>query len=456
MRELRTSGSVGGLVGQPPGLPGQRNKTMFIDEHNLHLLKSTEAVDEINSKFYGRFQYPQPPIAFDAPSDPSFETIMLNQSIGSWDHSVIPERPNIWVAGCGTNQAVYTGLRYPKANIVASDLSPTSIATSRNTAQKVGVKNVEFRQQSINQVTHWEEFDYLICTGVIHHNADPSEPLTRLASALKPTGILELMVYNRYHRQETTAFQKAIRLLADGADFESELRIAGNIAEGVKLDNFMARFLKSLGGISETQLADALLQPVEYSFTIESLESLLADCGLELVAPCISQFDKDNNALSWNLEFDNSEVAAIYLSRPDVQRWKISNYLMMEKSPMLWFYCQRRDSGRRRVPEERLCEQFLELRFSPSNAKRIIYFKSDDGCYERSARLPAYPGIHPDLLCRRIVEESALQPEKSIKDILQQIGLDNDFSIINKLRLCLTTNAFPYLQSKSEPAKLGR
>jgi 2-polyprenyl-3-methyl-5-hydroxy-6-metoxy-1,4-benzoquinol methylase len=421
---------------------------MFIDDHNLHLLKSIEDVDEVNSKFYGRFQYPQPPIAFDAPSDPSFETIMLNQSIGSWDHSIIPDRPNIWVAGCGTNQAVYTGLRYPKANVVASDLSPTSIATSRSTAKKLGVKNIEFRQESINQVTYHEEFDYLICTGVIHHNADPSASLIRLASALKPAGILELMVYNRYHRRETTAFQKAIRLLADGADFESELRIARKIAEGVKLDNFMVRFLTSLGEISESHLADRLLQPIEYSFTIESLESLLADCGLELVAPCINQFDKDNNTFNWNLEFDDPEVAAIYHSKSDSHRWKISNHLMMEKSPMLWFYCQRQDSGRRRVSEEKLCERFLELRFTQSKAKRIMYYKLDDGSYERSARLPAYPGSHPDPVCRKIVEEIASQPEQSIKDVLRKIGLDINFSITNKLRLCLTTNAYPYLQSR--------
>jgi hypothetical protein len=185
----------------------------------------------------------------------------------------------------------------------------------------------------------------------------------------------------------------------------------------------MARFLKSLGEISESHLADRLLQPIEYSFTIESLESLLADCRLELVAPCINQFDKVNNTFNWNLEFDDPELAAIYFSKSDSRRWKISNYLMTEKSPMLWFYCQRQDSGRRRVSEEELCERFLELRFSHSKAKRVIYCKLDDGCYERRAKLPAYPGVHPDPVCRKIVEEIASQPEQAIKDVLRKIGL---------------------------------
>jgi len=47
---------------------------------------------------------------------------------------------------------------------------------------------------------------------------------------LKKGGILELMVYNRYHRIITTAVQKAIRLFGGDAagqgDFEQEFAIA--------------------------------------------------------------------------------------------------------------------------------------------------------------------------------------------------------------------------------------
>src|SRR6185503_12679728 len=126
---------------------------------------------------------------------------------------VVPRSPKIWIAGCGTNQAVITALRFPAATIVASDLSVTSLQTSAGTAKQLGIANVEFRNESINKASYREEFDYVICTGVIHHNAEPKTSLDRLVEALKPAGVLELMVYNRYHRITTTAFQKAIRIL---------------------------------------------------------------------------------------------------------------------------------------------------------------------------------------------------------------------------------------------------
>src|SRR5581483_3307119 len=179
------------------------------DEENLGFAQSSESVDAINAKFYGRFQFPWPPLTFSKPTEPDFEAIMLNQSIGSWDHSVVPTEAKIWVAGCGTNQAIFTALRFPKAQILGTDLSVTSLETAARNARNLGIANLELKEESINQSNYVAAFDYIICTGVIHHNADPAEPLRKLAGALRQGGVLELMVYNRYHRIITTAFQKA-------------------------------------------------------------------------------------------------------------------------------------------------------------------------------------------------------------------------------------------------------
>ncbi len=419
---------------------------MKIDDHNIRLAQDTESVDSINAKFYGRFQFPHAPASFYAPDDPSFETIMLNQSIGSWNQSVLPRKPKIWVAGCGTNQSVYTALRFPDATIVASDLSGPSLARSAKTARQLNVSRIEFRQESINNADFRDEFDYVICTGVIHHNADPQIPLSRLSAALKPTGILELMVYNHYHRIMTTAFQKAIRTLLAGADFESEMLMARKVIDAIKVDNLMTQFLKLEKQRSEAEFADSLLQPVEYSFTVESLESLSANCGLEMVAPCINQFDKALGTFFWNLEFDDQDVRTLYDSLPDIDRWIVSNHLMMEKSPMLWFYFQRMDSGRRSPTEMELYRQFLELKFARTNTKKKHYVKTGDGSYVSSARTLDYPGTHPDALCNKIIESVASNPNLTMRSILEQAGVKCSFANVNKLRLCLTTSAFPFLR----------
>jgi len=420
------------------------------DEDNIGFARSIESTDSLNANFYGRFQFPWAPSAFDAATDPEFETVMLNQSLGSWDHSLVPASPRIWVAGCGTNQAIFTALRFPNATILGTDLSTTSLDTSADSARQLGLSNVEFRRESINHFEVDNEFDYIICTGVIHHNADPQVPLGQLSRALKPGGILELMVYNRYHRIETTAFQKAVRILAGTsteANFEGELEVAREIIAGFNLPNRMGQFLESYKDCPEAKLADSLLQPVEYSFTLPSLESLIASCNLELLAPCINQFDVASRSYLWNLEFDDDRLQTLYDALPDTERWTVSNYLMLEKSPMLWFYLQRADSNRARNSEKQLCEEFLEQRFRKSSTKKKVFIRSAAGNYVLNDRLRPYPGLHIDNLCSRIIAAIDNQAPARMRDVLEQLEVENRFTLINKLRLLLTTNAFPFLVS---------
>ena len=119
------------------------------DNDNLVLADSITSVDELNAVFYGRFPYPWQSFKFDYLGDPDFETAMLNQDIGAWKHDRVPSEPRIWIAGCGTNQAVLTALRFPKAREVGSDVSSKSLEICSETATRLGVKNLELKEESI-------------------------------------------------------------------------------------------------------------------------------------------------------------------------------------------------------------------------------------------------------------------------------------------------------------------
>ncbi|MGH9962671.1 MAG: hypothetical protein ACREBC_37080, partial [Pyrinomonadaceae bacterium] len=128
------------------------------------------------------------------------------------------------------------------------------------------------------------------------------------------------------------------------------------------------------------------------------------------------------------------------------RRWQVSNLLMLEKSPMLWFYLQRKDAGRERKSEKQLCEEFLNLRFTRANTEMRAYVRDKDGKYKLSLRLIPYPDARcPNTLCRRVMDLVVGQAPVRIGDIFQQLGIDIRFQVVNKLRLYLTTNAFPYL-----------
>lgn len=163
----------------------------------------------------------------------------------------------------------------------------------------------KLRRESINQVSYEGEFDHVICTGVIHHNANPLEPLLRLARALKPEGILQLMVYNQFHRVLSSAFQNAVWLLLGKPakpDLTRELPVGRRLVEIFRRDNLMSHFLTSTKDMSDTAFADLLLQPVEHSFSVESLERAARQCGLELLTFCNDHYSRTQDEANWNLE----------------------------------------------------------------------------------------------------------------------------------------------------------
>jgi SAM-dependent methyltransferase len=417
------------------------------DDENIGFTESQEAVDLLNQEFYGRFPYPWPPMSFPRLDDPSFETVMLNQSIGDWKQSLVPERARIWVAGCGTNQAVYTALRFPAASITASDVSTASLEIGSRNARDFGLTNVSFRQESLNNVSYADEFDYILCTGVVHHNADPKTALGNISRALKHSGVLELMVYNRYHRTFYTAIQKAVRLFSrtDAAkvDFEDELKIAKTIiASGPISEAFRAQ----AKDWPEAALADAVLQPVEYSYTVESLCDLAAACGLELRLPCFNQIDEAVGRSSWNLRFTDAGFQQRFDHLEDSLRWQLTNLLLLEKSPMLWFFLQR--AGRSRQPqfEWQVCEEFLQRTFTKTQTRLRNYVKQPNQTYQLAKVAVPFPRAPLEERIRAIVEAAA--PNVKMRDILKRLGVDaDDHGAVNEVRIQTTTSLCPYLRA---------
>ena len=416
------------------------------DDENLVLAESITSVDELNAEFYGRFPYPWQAVKFDYLEDQSFETAMLNQDVGAWKHDRIPAEPRIWIAGCGTNQAVFTALRFPKARVTGSDVSSVSLEISAESAKQLGISNLELKQESINEVTYREEFDYIISTGVIHHNADPQSTLAKIAAALKPDGVLELMVYNRFHWTVPAAFQKAIRLLGSSGsavNFESELVIAKAIIGELPQETRIG-IVADYRDFSDAMLADELLQPVLHSYTVESLAEMAANCNLEIILPCLNQFDKAEQKFSWNLQFQNPNLKEIYESLDDLSRWQITNLLLRERSPQLWFYVQRQDSSHQRKSEKEICEEFLNTTFERAKTTQNSFLRKSDGSYRLLPKSMSFPVTPDNPSVKKIVD--AVDGRRTMREIFQALGGDINLPV-SEARIMLATAGFPYLRA---------
>ena len=403
-------------------------------------------IDRINREFYGRFNYPWLPLVLPVVHDPAFIPRFVCQEFGDFTGTRIPENGEIWVAGCGTNQAVITALRFPGAKVVGTDVSTRSLEVARRTADQLGLTNLELKEASLNDPCDKDRFDHVICTGVIHHNANPEIPLASLAQALKPSGVLELMVYNYYHRTQTTAYQKAIRILSGatgrGGLIDAELAMTAELIAHGGLPGSMAPFLAQQRDLPEPAVADSLLQPVEFSYTVDTLAAMCERAGLILLQPCVGQFDKLAQRFSWDPPLPTGAAKSAFERLGDLKRWQVANLLMTDASPMLWFYAQR---GGHRPDRAQINADFLNRTFCQASCVTGSFILGADDRYSnsgRSAQIPA-PAQPVDPQARAIF--AACNGQTPMAEIFDQLSLPRDETTLTRLRVLLTTPAFPYL-----------
>lgn len=417
---------------------------------NLQFSNKQSDVDLLNTEFYGKIKFPWPPSAFERVRKEGFWSKMISQDLGYWRDEILPKNCKIWVAGCGTNQAIFTALKFPSSQIIGSDLSKESLEVCKKNAEQLNVKNLDLRNESINDSSYNEQFDYIICTGVIHHNSNPEIPLQRLSKALKSSGVIELMVYNKFHRIYTSAFQLAVRMIAqcnENPNLEKELLIAKMMVNSYGGKNKMGDLLETMKYIQDAAFADSLLQPVEHSYTIESLDALTSDCGLELLTFCLDQFSRAEKNYDWNLRFESNELQSLYENLPDIKRWYITNLLQGEISPMLWFYAQKKNSQRLRKTEKQICEEFLNTKFRKINIEKEIFVLNDEGLYNKHPITVNFPT--KERFFSKGVKEfyGRLLEDQVIGKTFEKCEIPLTFSNINMIRSCLATSSYPYLEA---------
>lgn len=122
------------------------------------------------------------------------------------------------VAGGGTGDATIflaEQLRDTNAEIVHLDMSHASILLAQQRAKIRGLSNITWVHYSLMSLPALGlgQFDYINCSGVLHHLADPDLGLRVLRSALKPDGAIGLMLYATTGRAGVYQMQALMRLV---------------------------------------------------------------------------------------------------------------------------------------------------------------------------------------------------------------------------------------------------
>jgi SAM-dependent methyltransferase len=224
-------------------------------------------------KFYTSHPYPPPVDSLDRARD-----MWQDQNIHHAEYHVLwPHKPyradlDVLIAGCGTWQAAKYAICHPAARVVGIDVSPTSLEHTEAHKRKYNLTNLETRQVPIENVGDLgQRFDFIVCTGVLHHLVDPDAGLRALGSVLKSEGAMYLMVYAPYGRTGVYMLQEYCRRLGIGT---SPQEVSDLIAV-LKLLPPLHPLIASQGGSREfvngDALADALLNPRDRSYSVPQL-----------------------------------------------------------------------------------------------------------------------------------------------------------------------------------------
>lgn len=197
-----------------------------------------------------------------------------------WPARPYRDDPAILIAGCGTSQAAKHALRWPAARVTAVDFSATSVRATEALKQEHGLANLQVHRLAVEDVGQLgRTFDQIVCTGVLHHLADPAAGLAALRAVLAPGGALHLMVYAPYGRAGIYLLQDLFRRIGVGpdADFGTLMATLRALPPGHPLGTLLR---EAPDFRDEAALADALLHPQDRAYTVPQLFDLIDGCDL--------------------------------------------------------------------------------------------------------------------------------------------------------------------------------
>ncbi len=235
-------------------------------------LPSPEITDEVKD-FYERYPYPRPVDSLE-----QYRQLWEDPLRRRADHHLfwpdIPYREDhsILIAGCGTSQAAKHALRWPRAQVTGIDISTTSVRCTEELKRKYNLTNLQMHQLSLDHLHELKEtFDQVVCTGVLHHLANPDAGLAALRNVLKPDGAMHLMVYAPYGRTGVYMLQEFAKRL-DIRPTDEGIRDLIAALHALPPGHPLEHLLREAPDFrQEAALADALLHPQDRAYSVPQL-----------------------------------------------------------------------------------------------------------------------------------------------------------------------------------------
>ncbi len=179
----------------------------------------------------------------------------------------IPYNADVLEVGCGTGQ-LSNFLGVSCRRVIGVDLCLNSLRLGEQFRREQGLSRVRFAQVNLFRPPfRQQQFDVVLCNGVLHHTSDPRGGFRSLVSLLRPGGYMVIGLYNTYGR----IMMDVRRVL---------FRMTGGA--GTWLDPHL-RTTEMSSGKRKAWFADQYQHPHESKHTIGEVLTWFAEEGLEFV-----------------------------------------------------------------------------------------------------------------------------------------------------------------------------
>jgi hypothetical protein len=150
--------------------------------------------------------------------------------------------------------------------------------------RKHSISNLQVHQLPIDGVSKLgTTFDQIVCTGVLHHLADPDAGLAALRGALKPHGAMHLMLYAPYGRAGIYMLQEFCRrvgILPTDQGIGDLISALQSLPPGHPLETVLR---EAPDFQQAAALADALLHPQDRAYSVPQVFDFIERAGLSFV-----------------------------------------------------------------------------------------------------------------------------------------------------------------------------
>ncbi|WP_395646161.1 class I SAM-dependent methyltransferase [Terricaulis sp.] len=247
-----------------------------------------------------------------------------------------PKSLKILSAGCGSQQAAWFAFTNPDAQVFGIDLSEASLAHERYLQDKHALTNLHLFKGDLRNVAEiGRDFDMVVCTGVLHHMADPDEGMRALVRVMADGAALACMVYGTTRRAGVYMMQDLFRRLGVAPDADGIALVRRTLA---KLPNWHPVHFYTTTAPElrhDAALVDTFLHPQDRAYSVPQVLALTEDNGLSFQGWFDNAFYYPD-ATTWLTHEMRERLAAL----PDRDQWAAME-MISPANPTHFFFARK-------------------------------------------------------------------------------------------------------------------